>query len=330
MNKKKKKRIPERRRIDKSQAEEYDYHKPVLLKECVDYLIYDKCGLYVDGTLGGGGHAAEILSRLETGGNLIAFDKDPQAIAHCRTRFEEELEKSPSKIELVNDCYSGACGIIETRGSFSGLLLDLGVSSMQLDSDSRGVSYRVDTRLDMRFGEKGVTAEELLNTLDEDEIYTILRDYGEEPNARAVARRIVEKRRVSAIRTVFELRDIALEGVPAVFHFKTLSRVFQAVRIAVNGELDVLKDALNGLIPLLNPGGRIVIMSYHSLEDRIVKQIFKEHSKREKTNKYSDNIISNTAPKLKLITPRPIIPTEEEILKNPRSRSAKLRVAERI
>ncbi len=327
-SKKKKKIVKKRQKPDMSGAVEYDYHLPVFLKECVDNLITKKCGIYVDGTLGGGGHAAEILSRLDSGGILLAFDKDINAIEHCKIRFEEELKKSPSKIELINDCYNGACSIIKMRGMFDGLLLDLGVSSMQLDTDSRGLSYRVDSRLDMRFGENGITAEELLNSATEEDLETILRNYGEEPQSRVIARRIIDRRRAGTLKTTFDLRAIVEEVTPKVFHFKALSRVFQAFRIAVNNELTVLENTLKCVIPLLNPGGRIVVISYHSLEDRIVKQVFKEFSYAPKVNRQAkDAIIEKAA--IKLITPKPIVPNEEEIKRNPRARSAKLRIAEK-
>jgi 16S rRNA (cytosine1402-N4)-methyltransferase len=201
-------------------------------------------------------------------------------------------------------------------GKINGLLLDLGVSSKQLDSTAIGLSYRVDSDLDMRFGSEGKTAKELLNESDEDELLFILRSYGEEPNARAIARRIIERRRLDAMETTFDLRSAVEEVTPEKFRTKALSRVFQAVRIAVNDELDVLQKTLIDIIPILVPGGRIVVMSYHSLEDRIVKDTFKEYSSKEN-------------PQLKILTKKPIIADEEEMKRNPRSRSVKIRVAEK-
>ncbi len=335
MKKKKMETHPHRRAAgDESKIEAYDYHLPVLFKESLDYLITEKCGIYVDGTLGGGGHAGEIIQRLEPGGKFLAFDKDTIAIKHCERKFADELEKGPeSKIILINDCYGMACSIAEEWGKIDGLLLDLGVSSMQLDSKSIGLSYRVNSRLDMRFGSKGISAEDLLNSASEDAIERILRDYGEEPFARVIARRIGEFRRASSLKTTFELRMIVEEAVPPKLRFKSLSRVFQAVRIAVNKELDILADTLRNIPDHVKPGGRIVVISYHSLEDRIVKNIFKELSYKAPKRSYArEDVldIANAVPKLKILTPKPVVPSEEELERNPRSRSAKLRVAELV
>jgi 16S rRNA (cytosine1402-N4)-methyltransferase len=300
---------------DKSKIEDYDYHNPVLRDLTIEYLINDTGGIYIDGTLGGGGHAAEILRRLEFRGKLIAFDMDVNAIEHCHTIFQKE--EDAQRLEIYNYCFMKARLIAEQKyGKINGLLLDLGVSSMQLDSTAIGLSYRVDSDLDMRFGSEGKTAKELLNESDEDELLFILRTYGEEPNAKAIARRIIERRRLDAMETTFDLRSAVEEVTPEKFRTKALSRVFQAVRIAVNDELDVLQKTLVDIIPILVPGGRIVVMSYHSLEDRIVKEVFKEYSSKEN-------------PQLKILTKKPIIADEEEIKRNPRSRSVKIRVAEK-
>ncbi|HOM04332.1 MAG TPA: 16S rRNA (cytosine(1402)-N(4))-methyltransferase RsmH [Candidatus Kapabacteria bacterium] len=298
---------------------------PVLGEKSVELLINRQDGIYIDGTLGGGGHAAIILRKLSSGGNLWAFDKDENSIRHCRIKFEEELNKKPPRLVLLNCGFEEAFDEPALEGNFSGLLLDLGVSSMQLDTDSRGLSYRVNSDLDMRFGGSGISAEDLLNSSTEEQIYHILRNYGEEPRSRAIARAIVTRRKLSRIRTTFELREIVESCTPKPLQIRTLSRVFQAFRIAVNRELEVLEYSLRKAIEMLSPGGRIVVISYHSLEDRIVKHIFKEHAIKKGT----DNI-SNTVPKLKILTTKPIIPDEEEIAINPRSRSAKLRAAEKI
>lgn len=305
---------------------EYDYHVPVLLERSLKHLINDKSGIYVDCTLGGGGHAQAILERLDSGGNLKAFDKDPIAIEYCRRKFESELKKSTPSVELINECYSEACTFAVNWGLINGILLDLGVSSKQLDTDQRGLSYRVKSPLDMRFGPVGQTAEELLNTANSGELERILRIYGEEPLARVITRRIIERRRGSTLKTTFDLRLIIEEVAPKKYIFKTLSRVFQAIRIAVNSELEVLEKTLNCIPDFLHEQGRIVVISYHSLEDRIVKNIFKELSKSPK-NKYDKNA---TKAKLRIITPKPEIPDSKEIEFNPRARSAKLRVAEKI
>ncbi len=318
-----------KRRYDKKEREEsrssrvtpeYDYHIPVMLEEVCTWLITDPDGIYIDGTLGGGGHTAEILARLSSNGKIIAFDADEQAIEHCTKKFAAELDKSDSRLVLYNDNFIRACSIGELRGKVLGLLLDLGVSSRQLDSGSRGISHRVNSRLTMSFGSHGNTAEDLLDGADEREIESILKKYGEEPFARVIARRIVQRRRAAPLRSTFDLRSVIEEVVPPHIVSKSIARVFQAIRIAVNDELGVLEKTLRGIIPILAPQGRIAVISYHSLEDRIVKNVF-----RELADKNQD-----TPPELKILTSKPLPPSDEEIHNNPRSRSAKLRVAEKI
>lgn len=317
-----------KKQIDYSEAEEYEYHLPVFLDKVLEYLNIKEDGIYIDGTLGGGGHSGEIMRRLGKNGKLLAFDKDVAAIEHCQTQFAEELKKEgESRITLINECFSGACSIKRLEGKVNGVLLDLGVSSRQLDDSTRGFSYRFESPLNLRFSSEGITAEELLNTSKQEEIERLLKTYGEEPFAKTIARRIAEKRRAFPIRTTTELRKIIEESVPGSQLMKALSRSFQAIRIAVNGELQVLENTLTNIIPLMAPQGRIVIISYHSLEDRIVKNIFRELSQK----KYSDDPLPVLIrdKELKLITNKPIIPDAEEIKRNPRSRSAKLRIAER-
>lgn len=303
-----------------------------MLKTACDYLVTSPDGKYVDGTLGGGGHTGEILLRLNERGKLFSFDKDEEAISHCKTKFADELAKGEqSRLRLFNECFSKACSMTELRGELRGILLDLGVSSRQLDDSSRGFSYRGNAPVNLRFASAGKTAEEILNAASKDEIEHILRNFGEEPFAREIARRIVNVRRLSPIKFTFQLRTIVEESVPFKQKTNSLSRVFQALRIAVNNELEVLGDSLDCFPSLLAKGGRIVVISYHSLEDRIVKSKFKEFSKSQRTIYSDDNIeIANTMPILKILTPKPITPAREEILVNPRSRSAKLRVAEKL
>lgn len=298
---------------DNSQHEDYNYHNPVLRDLTIENLIGNENGVYVDGTLGGGGHTAAILQRLGDGGKLLAFDKDPTAIKHCKGLFAEE--EGRGRLVIINDCFSNACLYTEKYGKFDGLLLDLGVSSKQLDSNSIGLSYRVNSDLDMRFAPVGAGAKELINNADEDKLLTVLRRYGEEPNARAIVRRLMQRRRLSSLHTTFDLRAVIEEVTPEKFRTKTLSRVFQAIRIAVNDEMNVLEKALRDGISSLNPGGRIVVMSYHSLEDRVTKNIFKERAGK----------LTGT---LKILTKKPIEAGDEEIKKNPRARSVKIRVAE--
>ena len=300
--------------------QEYDYHLPVMLNECLDGLmVLGNAGTYIDGTLGGGGHTGEILNRLDKQDRLISYDADPDAIAHCTEKFAEILEQTPPVLSLRQMNFVSMIDDDIENNSISGVLLDLGVSSRQLDKGQRGISYRFNTKLDMRFGPQGQTAEELLNTIEEGQLHHILRGFGEEPFARIIARRIIERRRAAPLQSTFDLRHIIEECVPPHMASKSLARVFQAIRIAVNGELDVLERTIRGIIPKLKKGGRIVIMSYHSLEDRIVKHVFKELA-----SKHDDMI-----PSLKILTNKPIEATDEEISRNPRARTAKLRIAEK-
>lgn len=331
MNKKNKKKTkPYKKNFIGVERKEYDYHLPVFLKTAVDYLVTNPDGSYIDGTLGGGGHTEEILRRLGDLGELHSFDRDELAIEHCRSKLRGELERADkSRLTLHNECYSNAVNIQGIRGRFDGILLDLGLSSRQLDESRRGFSYRLDTPLDMRFGPDGKTAEEILHAAKEEEITTILRKFGEEPFAGKIARRIIERRRAFLFKTTFDLRAVVEESVPNHLLSKTLSRVFQAFRIAVNHELEVLDFTLHNCLKILNPNARIVVMSYHSLEDRIVKTFFKEHSSaKQKYN--SDNEVTKSMPLLKILTNKPLIPDDAEIAGNPRARSAKLRVAEVI
>ncbi len=319
-----------RHRIDKSKLGDYDYHQPVLLNESLDFLITDKNGTYIDGTLGGGGHAGAIIKKINSGGNLLAFDKDAAAILRAKFLFEEEINSLPPRLVLFNTSFSEASSICQQRGiNPAGILLDLGVSSQQLDTDQRGISYRIDSPLDMRFGDSGITAREILNTYSEEAIANILYTYGEEPRSRHIAKNIVQARNIKPLETTFDLRKIIEDITPSNYHFKTLSRVFQAIRIEVNQEIDVLTKTLNEIISVLTTSGRIVVISYHSLEDRVVKQIFKANARKTKINKYANND-TNSVPNLKVITKKPIIPSEDEILCNPRARSAKMRVAEKL
>ena len=312
-----------------STRKETVYHIPVLLNESIDLLVTDAKGWYIDGTLGGGGHSEEILKRLNKKGKLFSFDKDEEAVEYSKTRFSKELAKGKdSRLTLFNRDFSRASSIEELRGKLSGILLDLGVSSRQLDMSRRGFSYRVNSRLDMRFGSHSspTSVDDILHAASQEELERMLRNYGEEPFARQIARRIVQMRRLIPLKTSFELRQIIEESVPRTALNKSLSRVFQAFRIVANRELDTLNDTLRTIAPHLSQGGRIVIISYHSLEDRIVKNFFKERQKKEQSQSTS----SITMPRMQILTPKPISPSESEIEKNPRARSAKMRAAERI
>ncbi|MGQ9818977.1 MAG: 16S rRNA (cytosine(1402)-N(4))-methyltransferase RsmH [Candidatus Kapaibacteriales bacterium] len=307
--------------------ENNEYHTPVLLDKVIELLVTKSDGIYVDGTIGGGGHSSKILESLSSKGKLFGFDKDIEAINFCRKRFKAELEKGEhSRLELFNTCFSSACSITRLRGEWTGFLLDLGVSSRQLESSYRGFSYRATGPLDLRFAPVGPSAKELVNAAREDELAALLHKYGEEPFAKRIAREIVLQRRLTPVSTTSDLKNIIENVVPKHFLKKTLSRVFQALRIAINNELEILEKTLHSTLDCLAIGGRIVVISYHSLEDRIVKNFFLSYSakKKEATN------IMPKSPMLMIITKKPITPNLEEQKKNPRSRSAKLRAAEKI
>jgi 16S rRNA (cytosine1402-N4)-methyltransferase len=303
---------------------EHLYHEPVMVRETLTLLLTDPDGIYLDGTLGGGGHAAAILSGLREG-KLIGFDRDPDAIAACRGAFGEELARGErSRVELVHGSYVLACSREDLRGRVQGILLDLGVSSHQLDEPSRGFSYRFDAPLDLRFGGDAASepsAAELLASLDEREIADILYRYGEERSSRRIARAIVTARRHAPIRTTGQLRTIVERCVHPRQRTDALSRVFQALRIAVNRELEELETFLSCVPTLLCRGGRIVVITYHSLEDRIVKHALRQMAGKEPTQQQ---------PLLRILTPKPLRPQPEEVARNRRSRSAKLRAAERV
>jgi len=297
------------------------YHTPVLLKETIDLLFTKADGIYIDGTIGGGGHSEALLAKLSSGGKIFGFDKDPEAIEHCKEKFKSELEKGEnSRIELFNECFSKACSITRHRGEWTGFLLDLGVSSRQLDESRRGFSYRAAGPLDLRFSPHGRTAEDLVNAVDEEELAALLRKFGEEPFAKKIARRIVQQRKIAPIRTTVDLARIVESVVPRRSLTSSLSRVFQALRIAINDELNVLHNALHSALQCLGNRSRIVVISYHSLEDRIVKNFFRQFSKSEEK--------SSSMPKIKILTKKPLVPSEDEVKNNPRSRSAKLRAGE--
>ncbi len=343
--KKNNRKRPERdRTLELEYAEGKAYHVPVMLKECCDALVTDPDGTYIDGTLGGGGHTSEILLRLSEKGRVYSFDADIHAIEECQLRFADELAKqevaglSASRLVLRHENFFMACSVKKDgkplgEEFLSGILLDLGVSSRQLDSNGIGLSYRVNSRLNMKFGSHAETptAASIIASSNQSDLERILREYGEEPFARSIARRIVDVRRASPLQSTFDLRAVVEESVPPHLRLKALSRVFQAFRIAVNDELNVLEQTLRGIVPLLASGGRIVVLSYHSLEDRIVKDVFHEYARRsvpDPTNPKSN--MKPVQPILKEITKKPVSPSDEEIAFNYRARSAKLRIAEKV
>jgi len=305
------------------------YHTPVLREEVLTWLITSTRGVYVDATLGGGGHAESILQRLDPTGMLIGFDADPDAIRFATTR----LLRFGEQALFVHDNFRNLSAALAQRGinHVSGILFDLGVSSYQLDEPSKGFSFRGDDRLDMRMNPaQALDAHAVINQYEETELAKIFWEYGEERASRTLARSIVRQRLGTPLETTGDLVAAVRSVVGERFLIKTLARVFQALRIEVNKELDSLNEALGQAIPLLEPGARIVVISYHSLEDRIVKETFKRDAAtvERSGNKYVPDTILE--PRLSILTKKPVVASEEECRVNPRSRSAKLRAAECI
>jgi len=290
-----------------------DYHVPVMAHECLRYLNVRSNGTYCDGTLGGGGHTALILAQLAEGGRLFSFDADEVAIHHCEQRFRVKTGDRTMQPILNHTNFEHMAGVMRDEGPVDGILLDLGVSSYQFDHHERGFSYRADAPLDMRFTATGITAADILNERSEQEIAKIFYDFGEDPSSRRIAAAIVNRRNLAPFHTTLDLRNVVVTVVPPQHQSRSMSRIFQALRIAVNNELSRLEATLESMIPLLAPDGRVVVMSYHSLEDRIVKDVFRKHSGM-----------------LTLLTKKAIEPQPQEVETNPRSRSAKLRAAARL
>ena len=303
-------------------------HTPVLLKETIDYLNIKRDGVYLDGTVGLGGHAAAILSLLSENGALVGLDLDEEALTRCK-----ESIGAASNCHLISGTFSEIPTILDTLklSQIDGLLLDLGLSSLQLDTPERGFSYRFDGPLHMGFSmTSSITANEIINTWPEYDLRILIKKYGEDPMAVSVAKAIVKQRSKSDINTTTELRKVISTIVPPRYLNKSLSRIFQALRISVNSELEALAEVLKNFINYLKPGGRMVTISYHSLEDRIVKQAFREHARDCICPPKLPICQCNQKASLQILTPHPIIPSEEEINANSRSRSAKLRAVEKI
>ena len=304
-------------------------HIPVLLQPCLDGLNIDPAGIYLDGTAGGAGHSREIAKRLTTG-RLISLDQDPDAVAVAT----ERLKGLPAQVVQVN--FREAARVLAELGipAVNGALLDLGVSSHQLDDAARGFSYHADAPLDMRMSQQGPTAADLVNTLDREELTRILRDYGEEPYAWQIAGRIVSARAEKPITTTMQLAEIVASAVPPAERRKAKNparRTFQAIRIEVNDELSELETVLEDALAMLKIGGRVAVISFHSLEDRIVKETFVRMSSQPKIDKRIPLLPDQLeeAP-YRLVTKKPILAGEAELKENNRSHSAKLRVIERV
>lgn len=304
------------------------HHEPVLLQESIDFLITGKAGVYFEGTLGFGGHSEEILKRLSSRGTLVSTDLDTNAFSYSKKKFAGDKR---AKLYNFNFSLIDVIAKIESIEFFDGIFVDLGVSSFQLDNSEAGFSYSADTKLDMRFDENlKISAADVVNTFDENDLAGILKEYGEERKSKLIARKICELRKIKKINTTGELKELVSEIVPERFLRKSLSRIFQALRIYVNSELDTLKSFLNNSVKVLGKGGRIVVISYHSLEDRVVKEFFKYENLKCVCPKDVPVCICNKEQTLKIVTRKPVVPADEEIRLNKRARSAKLRVAERI
>ncbi len=302
-------------------------HISVLLNEVLENLNIKPNGIYVDGTAGGAGHSKEIAKRLSDG-HLYALDRDPDAIKIAT----ERLSGLPATV--INTNYADMAAVLSEKGinKVDGVLLDLGVSSWQLDNGERGFSYHTDASLDMRMSQSGVSAADLVNTLDVQSLTDILRNYGEEKFAYRIACNIVEQRKKSPILTTLQLSDIISASVPAAVRRDghPARKSFQAIRIAVNQEFEAETAGITSAFEMLKPGGRLCVITFHSLEDRLVKNLFSEFSKGCICPPEIPICVCGHKPRGRLITKKPIIPSEVEIKENARSRSAKLRVIEKL
>lgn len=306
-------------------------HKSVLLEETIAGLRVKPDGIYVDGTLGGAGHALEVCKKLSARGRLIGIDQDQDAIIAA----SERLAAYGDRATIIRSNYCYMAKELKARGieKVQGILLDLGVSSYQLDNEERGFTYRADAPLDMRMDERqDRTAADIVNGYEEKELYRVIHDYGEDKFARNIARHIVLARREKPIATTGELTEIIRRAVPVKIQAQgghPARRTFQAIRIEVNRELEVLRDSLDGMIDLLDEGGRICVITFHSLEDRIVKNAFRKNENPCVCPPDFPVCVCGMRSRGKVITRKPILPGERELEENSRSRSAKLRIFEK-
>lgn len=306
-------------------------HKSVLLRETIDSLKVKPGGIYVDGTLGGGGHAFELCSRLGKDGRLIGIDQDEAAISAA----SERLSEYKGQVTIVRSNYSRMPQVLDELGigKVDGIYLDLGVSSYQLDTPERGFTYREDVPLDMRMDQRNpMTAADIVNTYSEEKLYRVIRDYGEDKFAKNIAKHIVRKRQEKPIETTGELVEAIKAAIPARVRATgghPAKQTFQAIRIELNGELEVLESSIDRMIERLNPKGRLAVITFHSLEDRIVKHKFRENEQPCICPPDFPVCVCGRVSKGRVITRKPIIPTEEEEKENNRAKSSKLRVFER-
>ena len=307
-------------------------HKSVLLEETIDSLMIKENGTYLDGTLGGGGHAYEVCKRLGDKGRFIGIDQDADAIKAAGKRLEEFGDK----VTIIRNNYCNARAALEEIGvtKVDGIVLDLGVSSYQLDTVERGFTYKYDTALDMRMDQRqSLTARDIVNDYSEQDLYRIIRDYGEDQFAKNIAKHIVAARAQKPIETTYELNELIKAAIPAKIRANgghPSKRTCQATRIECNHELEVLRESLDDMIDMLNPGGRLCIITFHSLEDRIVKTIYREKENPCSCPPEFPVCVCGKVPFGKATPRKAILPSREELEENSRSKSAKLRVFERI
>lgn len=327
------KRLPSRSSCNASglsRSDDVRYaHHPVLCQTVVELLVRQTAGVYLDGTVGGGGHAAAMAERLDPRGRVIGIDKDTEAIRAARQR----LQGVQPRVDLVHGDFRDLPSILTDLGveAVDGVLLDLGVSSYQIDTPDRGFSYMADGPLDMRMdGSSPMTASDLVNQSPPTELERLLIEYGEERLTRPLVRAIVRQRQAAPITTTGQLVSVIRAVVAHRPLYKTCARVFQALRIAVNTELDGLRHGLDAVMPFLRPGGRVGVISYHSLEDRLVKHGFVQFARGCSCPPDFPRCVCHRQPVVTIVTPHPICPTAEEIRLNPRARSAKFRVVERL
>ena len=300
--------------------------------ETVDELNIKPDGIYVDGTLGGGGHSYEIAKRLSEGGRLIGIDQDEDAIKAASKRLEPYMDR----VTIVRNNYCNMDKVLDELGidKVDGIMLDLGVSSYQLDAADRGFTYNVDTALDMRMDQRQeITAKDIVNEYSEFDLYRIIRDYGEDRFAKNIAKHIVAARQEKPIETTFELNDIIKAAIPMKVRATgghPSKRTYQAIRIELNKELEVLENSIDMMIDRLKPEGRLCIITFHSLEDRIVKTRFRNNENPCTCPPSFPACVCGKVPKGRVITRKPVVPTDEEINENSRSKSSKLRVFERV
>ncbi len=307
-------------------------HRSVLLDECIEGLAIKPDGVYVDGTAGGGGHSLEIVKRLTAGGRLIAIDQDDAAIAAATARLADYADR----VTFVRNNFSAIAEVFAALelDTIDGVLLDLGVSSYQLDTPERGFTHNTDAPLDMRMDRRNsLDAYTVVNTYSYEELKKVIYQYGEERFAPKIAAAMVARREQAPIETTGQLVEIIKSAIPPAAReggHHPAKRTFQAIRIEVNGELNVIEPAIRGAIDLLSPGGRVAIITFHSLEDRIVKQTYLDLASGCTCPKSLPICVCGKKPQVKVLTRKPILPGAEELAENPRSRSAKLRVAEKI